>query len=194
MKQALQTPAQALRRLFAALLLGALLFLPLLPARAMENSRLEAGMDFFPSFLAADADITRKAAPDGHLDLVILHRGDLGTAERLARRLEQVGRVRGLPIRVTLSDDIQLSRFRAHPPAGLFLAQPRIDDLHQVLDWGRKHGRIVFSPFRGDVARGVPGGVSVREVVLPLVNQRTMERWGIRLKPFFLRIARRHDG
>ncbi len=51
---------------------------------------------------------------------------------------------------------------------------------------------ILYSPFEGDVERGVTAGLSIEAKVLPFVNQRTLEASGVELKPFFLKVAKVH--
>ena len=163
------------------------------PAFAWDDARVQAGLDFFPSFLAADTRLKDKTDADNHLTLAILHQGNLEQAQQLAQRLKKVGTIRRLPLRIVLTDDPRLTQFQDRPPAGVFIAAPRPDDLDVALRWGRRAQRIVFSPFLGDVERGALGGVAVRETVLPLVNQQALDDWDIVLKPFFLRIAERYD-
>ncbi len=163
------------------------------PALARNSARLQAGVDFFSSFLAADTKITDKTSRDGHLVLAIVAGTESVQIKKLIRRLEAIGKIRRLPLRVVLTTDSDLKQFKSSPPAGVFIAEPNLGHLDILLDWGRENQRIVFSPFTGDVPRGVFGGVSVREMVLPLVNQRALDDWGIVLKPFFLRIAERYD-
>lgn len=158
-------------------------------AGGREESRAWAGLDLFPSVLAADAEIVDKRGPDGELSLLILYQTDRELAEEMARRLARTGTIRGIPIRVEIARDPRPLHGTDPPPAGIFLAEPRIGDLDAVIQFGRENGRLVFSPFAGDVERGVPAGISVSDRILPLVNAEALEVFGLRLKPFFLRIA-----
>ncbi|MFW6241154.1 MAG: hypothetical protein ACOC98_11120 [Thermodesulfobacteriota bacterium] len=183
----------AIRRLRfpAAGLLAALLLLSAAFAHGgdREESRAWAGLDLFPSVLAADAEIADKRGPDGALPLVVLHQTDRELAEEMARRLARTGTIRGIPIRVEIARDPASLHGTGRPPAGMFLAEPRIGDLDAVIQFGRENRRLVFSPFAGDVERGVPAGIAVSDRILPLVNAEALESFGLRLKPFFLRIA-----
>ena len=50
-----------------------------------HSSRLlHAGLDLFPSFLAADRNITEKKDSDGNLVLYIVHHNDRRTAQKVA--------------------------------------------------------------------------------------------------------------
>lgn len=173
------------------LLLIPLLLLSAATSRAgdREESRAWAGLDLFPSVLAADAEIADKRGTDGELALVILYETDRELAAEMARRLARTGTIRGIPIQVEVARETTPVTDADSPPAGIFLAEPRIGDLNAVIRFGRENGRLVFSPFAGDVERGVPAGIAVSDRILPLVNADAMDAFGIRLKPFFLRIA-----
>ncbi|MBF0445681.1 MAG: hypothetical protein HQL68_08825 [Magnetococcales bacterium] len=160
---------------------------------AAATARVDLGIEFFSSFLAADANIGGKTDKNNQLVVVILHNGNETMAQKLALLMRQVQNIRGFPLRVVLTNDPTLTNFNNFTPAGIFLSQPRPDDLEQVIAWGRQHHRLVLSPFPGDVERGILGGISVREVVLPKVNMTALQEWKVSLKPFFLRIARRYD-
>jgi hypothetical protein len=163
------------------------------PAYSWDSARLQAGLDFFPSFLAADKKIKEKTDLDGYLTLVVLYQDSEIQAKKIAAHLRKVGKIRRLPIRVVLSKDPKLSPFKKALPAGVFVSERSLEQFDLLLRWGEKNQRIVFSPFPGDVERGLFGGIAVREMVLPLVNSRALDRWGILLKPFFLRIAEHYD-
>jgi hypothetical protein len=184
-------PAIRRLRFIAGGFLAALLLLSAAVARAgdREESRAWAGLDLFPSVLAADAEIAEKRGPGGELPLVILYQTDRELAAEMARRLKRTGTIRGIPIRVEIAHDPASLHGNGPPPAGIFLAEPRIGDLDAVIEFGRENRRLVFSPFAGDVERGVPAGIAVSDRILPLVNAEALESFGLRLKPFFLRIA-----
>ena len=159
-------------------------------AHEMQLLRVEAGIDLFPSFLAADLDITSKSADDGSLALLIVYREDAHEAEHLAAAVAAVERIRGMPIRVEVVAVDALSGYQGPRPAGLFVAD-RLNGqgLAPVLAFGKRNRILVISPHKGDVEQGASGGISVSDRILPYVNVRALRGGGIRLKPFFMRIA-----
>jgi hypothetical protein len=52
---------------------------------------------------------------------------------------------------------------------------------------------LLFSPFEGDVERGVATGFRVTDKVLPMVNTTSLKLSNIQLKAFFLRVAVKHE-
>ncbi len=180
-----------LRRGVPIVLVFALLAAPA-DAGGGQGRRVWAGLDLFPSLLAADLDIAHKQ-DDGTLLLVLVYVDDREAAEEMARHLrEEIGTIRKIPIRVELTDDPQLSRYAERPPAGIFLTQRLRHRLAALIRYGRDHRVIVFSPFAGDVERGVAAGILISDRILPLINVEAIAASGIRFKSFFLRIAERH--
>ena len=161
-------------------------------AMEMEDVRLRAGLDVFRSVLAADMNIMDKRGPDGALLLVLIYRNNKSIAENVARHLEDAQRIHGVPIRVAIATSASLDQYRDPPPAGIFMVQEIRNDLETVIDYGKKHRIIVFSPFEGDVEAGVVGGIHISDRLLPYINIGAMKASGIRIKPFFLRVSKHY--
>jgi hypothetical protein len=154
--------------------------------------RALVGVRVFTAFLAADEDIERKRSADGRLHLLVVHRGDIRTAGELAERLAAVPAIRGMPLAVALTSLEALARHEGPPPAGIFLAE-WLPDLAPLTADARRHGTLVFSPVLGDVERGAHGGLHVSDRILPVVNVAATRAAGIRIKPFFLEVAKRYE-
>jgi hypothetical protein len=162
-------------------------------AQEWEDPRIWAGLDLFPSLVAADQDIARKYGPDGKLFLVLMYVDERQTAEEMALYLAKIEHIRGIPIRIELTDDTSMKSYEDIPLAGIFLTQRLGRELGDVIRYGMEHHTIVFSPFEGDLERGVLGGIAISDRILPYVNMEAMRSWGIRIKGFFLRIAERYE-
>jgi hypothetical protein len=165
------------------------------PVRAAsDDGRVAMGARLFRAMLDADVDLARKTLPDGRLLVVFLHRGDATRAARLASEFTTAGKggkalpVAGLPLAIELTNDPTFAAFDTRPPAGIFLTEA-LDGktLRDVIEFGVTHKRIVYSPFDGDVERGVLGGLSIEAQVKLSVNERTMEASSVALKPLFLK-------
>ncbi len=156
-----------------------------------EARRLMAGLELFPSFLAADQKIKTKKDVGGTLQLVILYQNDKRTAEKMAARLNQIGKIKSLPIHITIS---QTHSF--HPtkikPAGIFISQNNIGNLNAIVQYGKEHSIITFSPFTTDLKKGVTGSISITARIRPQVNMETLKSSHLAIKPFFLRISKQY--
>lgn len=177
----------------ALLVLVASPWLGAVAADEHDARRVTVGVNLFPAVLAADKDIGDKRSSKGLLVLLLVHRDDPALVERLAAVLRDKGAIRGIPLSVKI---VEVDALLDHPRdgvAGVFVAQRLGADMATVLDYCRRHHVLSFSPFEGDVERGVAAGIAVSDRVLPYVNVAAMDAAGLRIKPFFLRIAERYD-
>jgi len=155
---------------------------------------ISAGLDLFSSFLAADLGIASKSDTDGRLLLVLVYRDDELRAGVLVERLKWIDTIRGISVRIQLLAVSDLETLNIDVPAGIFISQ-RLDDqnLHSVIQYSIQHKVLLFSPFASDVNKGVATGISVTDRILPYINVKSVHESGIRLKPFFLKIAKRYE-
>jgi hypothetical protein len=82
-----------------------------------------------------------------------------------------------------------MSEYADNPPAAIFLTQPLDERLPEIIKYAISRGIILFSPFQGDVEKGVLGGVHISDRVLPHINASTMKSAGINIKQFFMRVS-----
>ncbi|HAO21156.1 MAG TPA: hypothetical protein DCQ37_12180 [Desulfobacteraceae bacterium] len=158
-------------------------------AEARDDMRLRAGLDLFPSFLAADMDISEKKGHDGCLLLLIICTDDISEAGEVAGHLRKIGKIRSIPIRVKLTNINSLKAESDQSVAGIFIAQPIHYNLDLLIRFAADRHAILFSPFKEDVERGVMGGLIVKEKILPYINIKAIQSAGIRIKDFFIRIS-----
>ena len=65
-----------------------------------------------------------------------------------------------------------------------------INSLQQVIVKGHKNQHILFSPFEGDVEKGVMAGLSVESRVRPYVNISALKHSNVEMKPFFIKVSK----
>lgn len=152
-----------------------------------EERLVSVGLKVFPAIIAADESMEERSA-DTPLFITIVYHDNRAYAETLARRLEKISPIKGRHLRIRVLSVEQLLQQESSPDA-LFLSQRLDQPLEQVLDYARRHNVISFSPFRGDVERGVLAGIAVTDRILPYINLRTLSSLKLELKPFFLKVA-----
>jgi hypothetical protein len=164
------------------------------PSAGEQNDwRVGAGLELFPSLLAADIDIAGKSGSDGRLLLLLVCPDRKDRAEEAALELKKIGQIRGIPIRIELTHDTAFKEYEHVKAAGIFLISPLGDEFESLVRYGRAHQTIVFSPFEGDVERGASGGILISDRILPYLNMESLRLSKIRIKPFFLRIAEQYE-
>lgn len=157
-----------------------------------EARRLMAGLELFPSFLAADKQIQTKQNNKGNLKLVILYNNDKRTAEKMAARLKQIGKIKSIPISTQVAQSNTFDP-REMKPAGIFISQENIGNLNAIVQYGKRNSIITFSPFTKDLQRGVTGSISITARIRPQVNMNTLKSSHLAIKPFFLRISKQYS-
>ncbi|WP_207689379.1 YfiR/HmsC family protein [Desulfonema limicola] len=174
------------------LILMTIYFPPKSYADQVTQRRILAGLDLFPSFLAADRDIENKQTPDKELLLYIVISGMDEITAQIDGHLRNIRQVRGIPVRVEIVSNAEFQNYIGPVPAGIFLIQ-HVPDINNIIQYSRENSIMIVSPFEGDVERGVMGGVFISDRILPLINMNAVKEAGIRLKSFFLRVAKIYE-
>jgi len=156
------------------------------------SPRLQIGINLLPAIVAANQSL---AATDikRNLPIYLVYREDRYQGEQLKQRISQVGKIRGRALEV---EAISLDEFIAAEPQPLsvvFIAEPLDRQLPGLVRFAQQQRLLLFSPFAGDVERGVTAGFQVTDKVLPQVNMASLKQSKIQLKAFFLRIAVKHE-
>ncbi len=185
-----------MNRLPAKIILTAvalLLSLNWLPSTAQDalSPRMQIGINIMPAIVAANkrlADNDTQTVP-----IYVVYQNNRHLAEQLRPGLEKIGKIRTYALEV---ESISLSDLLASDPvpsSAIFIAEPINDELGNLLDFVKQQRVLLFSPFEGDVERGVATGFRVTDKVLPMVNTTSLKLSNIQLKAFFLRIAVKHE-
>ncbi|NOQ63015.1 MAG: hypothetical protein GQ582_00705 [Methyloprofundus sp.] len=162
-----------------------------------ESTRIRIGLKLFRAIIAADTQIQSKRATDGKLAFAIIYKNNAQKATLYTEMLQNLGkgdkrgRIKGIPIRVDSISVDQLGQLSTINYAGLYFVE-EIENLplQTLINYAIKQQIISYSPFEGDVEKGVSAGLSVGARVKPYVNVSTLKRSGLQLKPFFLKVSK----
>jgi len=160
------------------------------------DRRISTGARIFRALLAADVDIGSKTGRDGKLKVCLLYVDDAGGAERAAETLRSRddSRIRNMDVRIEILRFADFVENRAEGCAGVFLTQALSGEkLKMLIECVNEQSIVLFSPIEGDVERGVLGGIAVEARVRPYLNIQAMHTADIRLKSFFVRVAKRYE-
>ena len=161
-------------------------------AQTNLEPRLQIGIGLLPAIMAADQTLAAGGSVAG-VAVYLVYRNDWHVAEQLRAHLEHVGTIRQNPVvPVVLTLDELLDENPA-PHSAVFIAEPIDSRLDELIEYTAERRQLLFSPFKGDVERGVATGFRVGDKVLPHVNLAALKRSNIQLKAFFLRIAVKHE-
>lgn len=161
------------------------------PAEGVLSPRMQIGINIMPAIVAANK---RLADNDTQiLPIYIVYRDNRHLAEQLRPRLQKIGKIRSRALQVESISLTDLLASDPVPSSAIFLAEPINDELSALLDFVQQQRVLLFSPFEGDVERGVATGFRVTDKVLPMVNMTSLKLSNIQLKAFFLRVAVKHE-
>lgn len=158
--------------------------------------RITAGAKIFRALLAADVDIGRKTGAGGALRLCLLYIDDTGNADIAAATLvkrDDPG-IRKMKVQLDKLSFTQCLADDKRRFAGIFLTQ-RLDagQLKALTAYANARHLVVFSPFEGDVERGVQSGLAVEARVRPYLNINALGAAQVRLKSFFMKVAKAYE-
>lgn len=168
---------------------------PALVADTYSERRASVGLNLFRALLVADQKAEAKADETGELPVYVLYAEGRIQADGYADTLRlELGRIREHRTRIeSVSFNDYLSRNKASP-LGVFISQRLTgDELERLVRRSIEQGVILFSPFEGDVEKGVLAGLSVQAAVRPYINLRVLKETGVAIKPFYLRVARTYE-
>lgn len=192
------TPGLNMQRLFLIISVLCILMVPwaaVAHADAAVEHRITLGIKMFPMMVGGNLGLKSMRSADGTVLLLILYRESLKVGEQVADRLHSaVERIQTYPIRVIVTRKFNADTFPETPVAGVFLAEPFPSEQRDaIIDFGIKKKAIVFSPFEGDVPKGVLAGIHVSTRVQPALNLSTIQQAGIRINKLFLKVAKIHE-
>ncbi|MCB1909116.1 MAG: hypothetical protein KDH15_17260 [Rhodocyclaceae bacterium] len=194
-------PTSTARRLLSVHLMLVVLLFSLPGTTAVAQSfgerRVHVGLKLFRTLVAADTESGGKLDGGGRLPVYLAYADNRRDAREYASELAaDMDTVRGAPVRIEVVSLASLLTAGDLRPAAVFITQPLDDrELVQLVDYAIRRRVILFSPFEGDVEKGVLGGISVEATIRPLINVRTLRSSGLAIRNFYLRVARRYgDG
>lgn len=160
-------------------------------ADEVQRRHISVGIKLFPAVLAAYEGFEH--SPPEKLMLFILYQQDQAYANSLANTLRDQAILQNIPQEIRVVSYQQLYAYTRSPPHALFLAESDPEGLEKALRFSKEYAVLSFSPFRGDVERGILAGMQITDRVLPFINMQSLMALPYSLKPFFLRIAVRHE-
>lgn len=170
-----------------------LLSIASLPSQAQDalSPRLQIGIGILPAVIAANQ---RLASDDVKiLPIYLVYQDNHHLAEQLRPGLEKIGKLRQRELKIESLSMADLLASNPAPTSTIFLVEPLGNNLGELLKFAQQKRVLLFSPFEGDVERGVATGFRVTDKVLPMVNMTSLKQSNIQLKAFFLRVAVKHE-
>jgi hypothetical protein len=158
------------------------------------SARVEIGINLLPSVIAANKrlsfDDDDKEKP---INIYLVYSENKKLADLAKKKLDRIKKIRGHKVEINSIMVQQLLQLNVDKYAAVMVVEPMGENRDKLVLFSRDKQIILFSPFKGDVKKGVMAGFEVTNKVLPAVNDNALQAANIHLKAFFLRIAVNHD-
>ncbi len=163
-------------------------------ADSFTDRRTSVGIKLFRSMLVSNTAYLDKVTPSGELHIKLIYTQNARKAHTLASSLGADLKVlQGKPV---VLEVVSLNEFlnSKTPILGAFIVQKMNGaNLKAMIDKSILGQTLLFSPFEGDVEKGVFGGISVESKVRPFINMTTLKKSKITMKAFYLRVSKKHE-
>ena len=164
-------------------------------ADANQERRVTISAAIFPRIVAVDQDLDKKLDQDGNVRLGLLYLTEKNKAEDITKLMtRKISNIAGKKIVFELIkvDEIGSSQFKEL--SGIFLVQPLAKtELNEILDYSIQHQILIFSPFEGDIERGVMASIFVGAKIRPYFNLTTIKKAQVSLKPALLKVSKIYE-
>ncbi len=161
-------------------------------ADTFTERRIIVGQKLFRTMLVSNLNYKNNISPEGRIYVDLLYQYDNEQAKKLASGLTlELTAIHGVPVIVRPLSITQYVHAQQVSSIGAFITE-KIDrnSLQQVIVKGHKNQHILFSPFEGDVEKGVMAGLSVESRVRPYVNISALKHSNVEMKPFFIKVSK----
>lgn len=164
-------------------------------ADAMQERRIKISASIFPRIIAVDKKFSEKVDSSGNIKLGMIYHSDKEKALNISRIVtRKIKHISGNKIvfeyiNMAETDFTVLGRM-----AGLFFVHPVPDTiLKKLRQYSIKHNSILFSPFEGDIERGVMASIFVGAKIRPYFNLTSLAEANIKLKPALIKVSKTHE-
>ncbi|MBL1274519.1 MAG: hypothetical protein COB30_000365 [Ectothiorhodospiraceae bacterium] len=159
-----------------------------------EKRRVDISLSIFPRIVAVDNHFREKLDADKKAYLLFLYDKDEGYARHLVERIQENNQNIGGKYVVANVLSVNSNLQNIALPTAIFIVEKLSDaQLKKVMAFSERAHRLVFSPFSGDVERGVTVGISVTNRVKPYFNLSSLERSKIVINALLMKMSKRYD-
>ncbi|MFV2054922.1 MAG: hypothetical protein ACC707_00580 [Thiohalomonadales bacterium] len=159
-----------------------------------NGQRIDIGLSIFPRVLAVDNDFRHKLTAQGQVKIAFVYSTDQKGAEKLARLiLRQRSTIANVSVDAVAISIDALLRKKDQEFSALFIAEKLSNvEIAELVELGSSNSRIIFSPFFGDVERGVTIGIMITSRVWPYLNMQTIADSHIKLNELLIKYAKHY--
>jgi len=164
-------------------------------ADAMQERRIMISASIFPRLIAVDLNLLEKLDKSGNVRLGVIYHSDIDQAKKIEKLiLRKVKRIAGKNIVVDYIKLKEIDQLNNGSYSGLFVAQVMSKpEIRKIIQFSNKQNILNFSPFEGDVERGISASIFVGAKIRPYFNIKSLKKSGVSLKPALLKVSKAYE-
>ncbi len=159
-----------------------------------DARRVAISLSIFPRIVAVDNHFREKLDDDRKAYLLFVYDKDEKYAQQISNHMQEDNKnIGGMHI-VTKAISVTDVFRENDPPTAIFIVEKLTDpQLNKVMMFADKTHRLVFSPFAGDVERGVTVGISITNRVKPYFNLSTLLRSKVVINALLMKMSKHYE-
>jgi hypothetical protein len=159
-----------------------------------DSRRVDISLSIFPRIIAVDNHFREKLNSDKEAYLLFVYDNNEEYARQLAARMKKgntnIGGMRVVVEAMSINEEF----LPEDVPTALFVVERLTDaQLEKVMAFANETHRLVFSPYLGDVERGVTVGISVTNRVKPYFNLSSLRESKVSINALLMKMSKRHE-
>jgi len=159
-----------------------------------DSRRVDISLSIFPRIVAVDNHFRDKLNAENKAYLLFVYDKNEKYAQQLADRMQEgnanIGGMKIVAKGISVAADLE----EDSPPTAIFVVEKLNEaQLNKLIDYSNKASRLLFSPFLGDVERGVSVGISVTNRVKPYFNLFSLRESKVSINALLMKMSKRHE-
>lgn len=164
-------------------------------ADSMQERRITISASIFPKIIAVDQDLANKLDKEGYVRLAIIYSSSKTKAQKISKIMtRKVKNIAGNKIKIELIDINNRGFEDREKLTGIFFVDEMTDDeLGKLVSYSSENNVLLFSPFEGDIERGVMSSIFVGIKIRPYFNVKSMKLANVNLKPALIKVSKTYE-
>ena len=181
--------------LFYSLFIFLCLFTTQIYADSTEDRRIMISASVFPRIIAVDENLSKKLDSSGQVHLAIIYKLNKDKADKVAQQmLRKIKNIANKKILINIYKLSDIKNNSLERLSGVFIVEHMFgEDLEYIKKYASENHIILFSPFEGDVERGVMAGIFIGSKIRPYFNTKYLNYSQVKLNPAILKVSKIYE-
>ena len=167
-------------------------------ASDFRKERIQTSAKLFGPILSSELEIQKKKSEEGYFLVYVLGNRGSKYKDLVEKSLSPKGGLKigkqKTPVKIEALEYPLSEEQLDQDPAAIFLADNFCEeDIALIVEYGISKNIVTFSPFEGDVEKGVTAGMAVGARILPYLNATAIKKSSLTFNPMLLRIGKIYE-